>query len=62
MGMTTYNVRGTIYMESSGDEARYDVDMEWHELEARPSEMDVLRWLLDTGDIQILLDAVEEVE
>ena len=60
MSMVSCRAHGAIYMESTGEEARFDVDMEWPALEAKPDEMAVLHYLMDTGDIQILLDGVEE--
>ena len=52
--MKTYNMTGLIMIEGTLDEATYDFDMEWHELEAAPNDMDALRYMMDTGIIQIV--------
>jgi hypothetical protein len=41
-------------IEGTLDEATYDFDMEWPELEAAPNDMDALRYMMDTGIIQIV--------
>jgi hypothetical protein len=45
---------GSIFIEGTHDEASYDFDMEWPELEASPNDADALRYMLDTGIIQII--------
>lgn len=52
-----YNVTGEIYMESTGQSAEFDIDMEW-DGEHEPNAMDVLHWLMQTGDLQIIPGAV----
>ena len=49
-----YNMTGSIFIERTHDEASYDFDMEWPELEASPNDADALRYMLDTGIIQIM--------
>lgn len=57
--MNTYRVSGYLYMESTGDEAKYDVDIEFDD---EPNEMDVLNALLSTGDIQIFHESTKLVD
>jgi hypothetical protein len=52
--LVSYNMTGSIFIEGTYDEASYDFDMEWPELEAAPNDMDALRYMMDTGIIQIL--------
>ena len=52
--LVSYNMTGSIFIEGTHDEASYDFDMEWPELEAAPNEMDALHYMMDTGIIQIL--------
>ena len=49
-----YNMTGSIFIEGTNDQADYDFDMEWPELEASPNDMDALRYMMDVGIIQIL--------
>jgi hypothetical protein len=49
-----YNMTGSIFIEGTHDEASYDFQMEWPELEASPNDADALRYMLDTGIIQIM--------
>ena len=52
--LVSYNMTGIIMIEGTLDEATYDFDMEWPELEAAPNDMDALRYMMDTGIIQII--------
>ena len=58
--MPNYLVTGTIHMESTGEEAMYEVEMEdWDHV---PDDMSILEYLMETGDIQIIPSHWEEVE
>ena len=58
--MPNYLVGGTIHMESTGEEAMYEVEMEdWDHL---PDPMSILEYLVQSGDIQIIPSYWEEVE
>jgi hypothetical protein len=53
---------GSIMIETTREEAFYDFDMEWPELEVEPNDMDALRYMMDTGIIQIIHESTELVE
>jgi hypothetical protein len=58
--MPNYLVGGTIHMESTGEEAMYEVEMEdWDHL---PDPMSILEYLMQSGDIQIIPSYWEELE
>ena len=57
-----YNMTGSIFIEGTMEEANYDFDMEWPELEAEPDGGDALRYMMDTGTIQIHHENTELVE
>ena len=58
--MSNYLVTGTIRLESTGEEAMYEVEMEdWDHL---PDPMSILHYLIQSGDIQIIPSHWEEVE
>ena len=58
--MPNYLVSGTIHMESTGEEADYEVIMEdWDDV---PSDLDILKHLIQVGDIQIIPSHWEEVD
>jgi hypothetical protein len=52
--LVSYNMTGSIFIEGTMEQADYDFDMEWPELEAAPNDMDALRYMMDSGIIQIL--------
>jgi len=60
--LVCYNMTGIIMIEGTLDEATYDFDMEWPELEAEPNDMDALRYMMDAGIIQIIHEDTELVE
>ena len=60
--MKTYRCQGIIQIEGTGDSAEYDFDMEWPDLEPAPNEIDILRYMNETGIIQILTYEAEESE
>lgn len=53
-----YVVTGSILLESTREEASYEFEME---SEGCPSEMEILHYMMQTGEIQILHGATEEV-
>jgi hypothetical protein len=53
---------GSIFIEGTNEQADYDFDMEWPELEAAPNDMDALRYMMDTGIIQILHEDTQLIE
>jgi hypothetical protein len=57
-----YNMTGIIMIEGTLDEATYNFEMEWPELEAEPNDMDALRYMMDIGIIQIIHQNTELVE
>ena len=48
-----YRMTGHLFIEGTMESADYDFDMEW-EGEHEPDAMDALRYMLDTGIIQIM--------
>ena len=56
--MYNYLVSGTIMLESTREEASYEFEMEWDDA---PDEMDVLNYMMDTGEIQIIHESTKEV-
>jgi hypothetical protein len=52
--LVSYNMTGSIFIEGTMEQADYDFDMEWPELEAAPNDIDALRYMMDSGIIQIL--------
>jgi hypothetical protein len=59
--MHIYNMTGSIFIEGTMEEADYDFEMEWPELEAEPNDMDALRYMMDAGIIQIMHRTTEFV-
>jgi hypothetical protein len=56
--MYKYLVSGTIMLESTREEASYEFEME---AALPPDEMDILSYMMETGEIQILHESTEEV-
>lgn len=56
--MEMYRMTGHLFIEGTMESADYDFDMEWEE-EHEPDAMDALRYMLDTGIIQIMHDNTE---
>ena len=56
--MDMYRMRGHLFIEGTMESADYDFDMEWEE-EHEPDAMDALRYMLDTGIIQIMHESTE---
>jgi len=60
--LVSYNMKGIIMIETTREEAFYDFDMEWPELEAAPDDMDALRYMMQHGIIQIIHESTELIE
>ena len=60
--LVSYNMTGSIFIEGTMEQADYDFEMEWPELEAAPNEMDALRYMMQHGIIQILHEDTELIE
>lgn len=45
-------------LESTREESFYEFEMEWNDA---PSEMDVLMYMMQSGEIQIIHESTEEV-
>jgi hypothetical protein len=60
--LVSYNMTGSIFIEGTNEQADYDFDMEWPELEAAPNDMDALRYMMQHGIIQILHEDTELIE
>ena len=60
--LVSYNMTGSIFIEGTMQEARYDFDMEWPELEAEPNDMDALHYMMDAGIIQVIHQDTKLVE
>ena len=58
--MADYRVTGYIHMESTRDEANYDVIMEY--CDYPPSPMEIFDYLVSSGEIQIIEQTWEEVD
>jgi len=56
--MDRYRVNGYLYLEGLGTR-RIDFEME---SDGRPSEMDVLNYMMDVGIIQIIHDQTEYLD
>ena len=59
--MNMYRCMGMIHIEGTNDSAEYDFDMEWSDLEPAPNDIDILRYMNDSGIIQIITYEAEEV-
>ena len=57
--MFIYNVTGSIFIEGTMQEAEYGFEMEYPTDEQDPSGMEVLRYMMDAGIIQILHEDAE---
>jgi hypothetical protein len=61
--MTTYRISGTVYMDSTKDEAMYDLEVDGEDINYAPDDaMAILHYLLQSGDIQIMPSHWEEVD
>lgn len=56
--MEMYRMTGHLFIEGTMESADYDFDMEWEE-EYEPDAMDALRFMLDSGIIQIMHESTE---
>lgn len=59
--MGVWNCRGEIYMESTGESASYDVDIDYMDIENVPDAMKILYYLMNTGDLQIIPESTEYI-
>ena len=61
--MTMYRASGTILMESSHEEAGYEIEVDGEDINYAPDDpMAILHYLLESGDIQIIPSHWEEVD
>ena len=61
--MTTYRAAGTIHIESTHDEAMYDIEVDGVDINYSPDDaMSILHYLIESGDIQIIPSHWEEVD
>ena len=61
--MTTYRASGTIHIESTHDEAMYEIEVDGEDINYSPDDaMSILNYLLESGDIQIIPSHWEEVD
>lgn len=56
--MDMYRMTGHLFIEGTMESADYDFDMEWDE-DREPDAMDALRYMMDTGIIQIMHESTE---
>lgn len=56
--MDMYRMRGHLFIEGTMEAADYDFDMEWGE-DGEPDALDALRFMLDSGIIQIMHESTE---
>ena len=60
--MKMYRCMGMIHLAGMlGGSVEYDFDMEWPDLEPAPNEIDILRYMNESGIIQIITYEAEEV-
>lgn len=57
--MPMYHVQGRIMLESTREEAEYEFVHEWP---SEPSEMDVLDYMVMSGELQIIHEFSDELE
>ena len=61
--MTMYRASGTIFMESTHEEAMYDIEVDGEDINYAPDDpMSILHYLIESGDIQIIPAYWEEVD
>ena len=61
--MTTYRTAGTILLESTGEEAMYDIEVDGVDINDSPDDpMAVLEYLMMSGGLQIIPSHWEEVD
>ena len=61
--MTMYRAAGTIFMESTHEEAGYEIEVDGEDINYAPDDaMSILHYLLESGDIQIIPSHWEEVD
>lgn len=57
-----WHLTGEIYMESTGTSAEYDLDVEDEDIDDPTDALQVLNYLMQTGDLQIIPADAEYVE
>ena len=61
--MSNYRVSGTILIESTHEEAMYDIEVDGVDINYAPDDaMSILNYLIESGDIQIIPSHWEEVD
>ena len=61
--MTTYRAAGTIMLESTGEEAMYDIEVDGVDINDSPDDpMAILEYLMMSGELQIIPSHWEEVD
>lgn len=61
--MSTYRVAGTILLESSGNEAGYDLEVDGLDINDAPDDaISILEYLVRSGELQIIPSHWEEVD
>lgn len=60
--MSRYRVKGRIGLEASGDSAEYELVMDWPSEMGLPTATDVLQYMVESGEIQIISETIEEEE
>lgn len=53
-----YRMTGHLFIEGTMESADYDFDMEWEE-DHEPDALDALRYMMDSGIIQIMHESTE---
>ena len=61
--MTMYRTAGTILLESTGEEAMYDIEVDGVDINDAPDDpMSILEYLMMSGELQIIPSHWEEVD
>ena len=61
--MTMYRAAGTIMLESTGEEAMYDIEVDGVDINDSPDDpMAILEYLMMSGELQIIPSHWEEVD
>jgi hypothetical protein len=61
--MTMYRAAGTILLESTGEEAMYDIEVDGVDINDAPDDpMAILEYLMMNGELQIIPSHWEEVD
>ena len=61
--MSLYRAAGTILLESTGEEAMYDIEVDGVDINDSPDDaMAILEYLMISGELQIIPSHWEEVD